>query len=182
MASLRRKGGRSGRLTTSMIGLSAAAIVSVYAVGYMNTRGTDGSLVSLTNASAAATPILQSPQVVTSPGDSRNAGRLAPLATPTPASAPSSQQAAAYRDGTYTGSGNSRHGGMVVTIVVKDAKLVSAAVTSCQTRYDCAKVDGLVKEVVTKQVVPVDHVSGATDSSNAYKQAVAAALVKAKAG
>jgi uncharacterized protein with FMN-binding domain len=35
--------------------------------------------------------------------------------------------------------------------------------------------------MVSRQAVPVSHISGATDSSQAYKQAVSAALNKAAA-
>jgi uncharacterized protein with FMN-binding domain len=70
---------------------------------------------------------------------------------------------------------------MQVTVVVSGGKITSAAITSCQTRYPCSDVDSLVKAVVSQQTVPANHVSGATDSSTAYKQAVNAALAQARA-
>ncbi len=101
-----------------------------------------------------------------------------PRATP-PAAGGRQAQASGLRDGSYTGVGNSRHGGMEVTVVVKGGKLVSANVTGCGTRYPCSKVNPLVSEVVNRQGPPVDYVSGATDSSMAYIQAVRSALGQA---
>ena len=88
-------------------------------------------------------------------------------------------QASIYRDGTYVGMGTSRHGTIQATVVIKDGKISSASISRCMTRYPCSYVDRLVNEVVASQAVPVDHVSRATDSSNAFKQAVAQAIAEA---
>lgn len=96
--------------------------------------------------------------------------RIVPTAAPSP-----------YKDGSYTGSGNSRHGGMEVKVVIKEGKITSANVTSCGTRYPCSDVDQLISAAVSKQSVPANHVSGASDSSQAYKQALTSALKQAKA-
>jgi hypothetical protein len=117
-----------------MVGLSAAAIASVYAVGYLRTSGASDSFAATVDPTATVGALPTSPSV-----------------------------------------------GMEVTVVIKDQKIVSAAVSQCGTRYSCDKVDTLTRLTVSRQAVPVDHVSGATDSSNAYKQAVAAALAKARA-
>jgi uncharacterized protein with FMN-binding domain len=63
--------------------------------------------------------------------------------------------------------------------VIKGGKISSAAISRCGTRYSCSVINALVSEVVTRQAVPVDHISRATDSSNAYKQAVTNALANA---
>ncbi|MDP9238506.1 MAG: FMN-binding protein [Chloroflexota bacterium] len=86
-----------------------------------------------------------------------------------------------YNDGSYIGNGNSRHGGMQVTVVIKGGRITSANVTSCGTRYPCSDVDALIRAAVSKQSVPANHVSGATDSSQAYRQALTSALKQAKA-
>ena len=70
---------------------------------------------------------------------------------------------------------------MQVTVVIRNGKIVSAAVSQCGTRYPCSDVDPLVRSVVNQQAAPVNHVSGATDSSRAYTTAVKAALAQAKA-
>lgn len=88
--------------------------------------------------------------------------------------------AAAYTDGTYTGTGTSRHGSIAATVVIQGGKIVSAEITQCGTRYPCSKVAALPGEVVARQSSAVDFVSGATDSSQAYQGAIANALAKAK--
>jgi uncharacterized protein with FMN-binding domain len=65
--------------------------------------------------------------------------------------------------------------------VIKNGRITSANVVSCHTRYSCSDVDLLVSEAVSMQSVPVHHVSGATDSSKAYNQALANALDQATA-
>ena len=87
-----------------------------------------------------------------------------------------------YVDGTYTGRGSSRHGDIAVAVVIEGGAIVSAAVTDCGTRYPCSDVNPLVSEVLTSGTVPVHNVSGATDSSRAYRAAVAQALQKALGG
>jgi uncharacterized protein with FMN-binding domain len=152
-----RSGARKGKLSGSIIAISSAAIISVYALGRTNTSAAFGQL-------NAAAPAASAPVTPASNGGS-------PAATP----------AATYRDGTYTGSGTSRKGGMQVKVVIKDGKIASANVTSCGTRYPCSDVDPLIRAAVSKQSVPANYVSGATESSKAYKQALTAALQQAKA-
>jgi uncharacterized protein with FMN-binding domain len=204
-------GSRSSRVTAGLVGLSGAAILSVYAVGYMNTNaaadqltasGPDGTLPGSGGAGSSSVAPSGNPRVQRNPSDSGGddgggnrapqPSQNAPTATPTPSqpgsgqgargssgSAAPQQQAAGYRDGTYVGVGNSRHGGIQVSVVVKSGKVTSASVTGCGTRYPCSKVNPLVSEVVNRQGAPVDYVSGATDSSMAYIQAVRSALSQA---
>ncbi len=204
---------RKTRMTAGLVGLSAAAIASVYAVGYLNTGAAADQLLT---AGLSGDPLAagqggggSTTGPVTAPrtergtfgsehDDGEQPRQNAPLATPAPAnpgggqqprqSAPSAnptpapqQQTSAYHDGTFTGVGNSRHGGMQVSVVIKGGQLVSANVTGCGTRYPCSKVNLLVSEVLKRQGSPVDYVSGATDSSMAYIQAVRSALAQASA-
>ncbi len=151
------------KLSGSMIAISSAAIVAVYALGRTNTSAVSDQL----NVDAPTAVASMAPNSPAS-GTSR---------TPTVVDAAS----ATYKDGSYTGSGNSRHGGMQVKVVIQGGKITSANVVSCGTRYPCSDIDPLISAAVSKQAVPTNHVSGATDSSQAYKQAVTAALKQAKA-
>ena len=83
------------------------------------------------------------------------------------------------RDGSFVGDGFSRHGDIEATVIVSAGKIVSANVTGCGTRYSCNVVRSLVSEVVSRQTAPVDLVSGATDSSRAYHDAIVKALSQA---
>ena len=87
-----------------------------------------------------------------------------------------SSQTSGYKDGTYTATGYGRHGPVEVQVVIQGGKIVSAAISRCGTHYSCAVISRLPGEVVARQSAQVDFVSGATDSSIAYQQAVAQAL------
>jgi uncharacterized protein with FMN-binding domain len=174
------------------VGLSSAAIVSVYAVGYANTRDADNGLLQVAQAAgpeASPTAVPQARQQIPvdpAPRTFSN-GSQQPTATPTPTRSAGAQaqtqpqSASGYRDGTYVGVGSSRHGGIQATVIVSGGKITSAAITGCGTRYPCSKVTSLVNQVLTIQAPPVNYVSGATDSSQAYYQAVASALTQARA-
>jgi uncharacterized protein with FMN-binding domain len=165
---------RKGKLAGSIVAMSSAAIISIYTLGRANTSAAYDQLT----ADAPTAAAVAAPSVQAAPGV-----RAAPTVAPstTPAQSASSPTAAIYKDGSYTGNGNSRHGGMEVTVVIKDGKIISANVTSCGTRYPCSDINPLIRAAVSKQSVPANHVSGATDSSKAYTQALAGALKQAKA-
>ena len=201
----------------TLLALSAAAITSIYTVGYVSTQASVDKLTADATVAAVATEVpTQSPQrtvgttatqpkstpttVPTSPTTAASSARAGPTSTTVPSTAtttttpatvtpssvpsatPSPTPVSGYRDGTYVGMGTSRHGSIEATVVIQGGKITSASVSSCNTRYPCSNVASLVKLVVTQQAVPVNHVSGATDSSTAYKTAVAKALAQAKQG
>lgn len=174
------KPGRSSRMKAGLVGLSSAAIVSVYAAGYLNTRADATSSVAAAlpalSAASTATPTTPAQPTQATGGSITQPGARA---TATPTTPPSTQ--AAYRDGSYVGIGSSRHGSIQATVIVEGGKIVSAEITGCGTKYPCSKVSNLPGQVVARQTANVNYVSGATDSSRAYMGAVAAALAQAKA-
>jgi uncharacterized protein with FMN-binding domain len=147
------------RLSSGLLGLSSAAILTVYAMGYIQTRQLTGpNVISLASEPGEVPkPVAQA------------------SASPTPAG----QTQAGYKDGTYIGLGTSRHGNIEATVVIQGGKIVSAKVSRCMTRYPCSDVTPLVGEALSIQATPVHHVSGASDSSRAYKMAVSNALSQA---
>jgi uncharacterized protein with FMN-binding domain len=158
----------SGRkLAGGLLALGSSAVVSVYTLGYVSTQSSINDLSQQVAATASPAP---SNQTVVTP-------RSAPTATPSTSAA-----TAGYQDGTYTGTGNSRHGSITVSVVIKNGEITSASVSDCRTRYPCSDINPLISAVLTNQKVPTNHVSGATDSSTAYKSAVKAALQKALVG
>jgi uncharacterized protein with FMN-binding domain len=184
---------RKKRATNRLLVLSSAAVLAVYGIGYARTepaaRAADaGQVAAGIAATPAAAPARTAIAALPTPPVPRSA--LPPSATPAtrqpaPARLPSATPAppaagVTLRDGTYVGSGTSRHGGIEVTVVVKGGAIVSAEITRCGTRYPCSKIAMLPGQVVSRQSVNVDMVSGATDSSRAYQAAVTAALAKAR--
>lgn len=109
---------------------------------------------------------------------------------PSPAAAPAAQPRSQYKDGTYLGWGTSRHGDIQASVEIASGKITSAAIVQCLTRYSCSWISprtpgtgspefDLPGQVVTRQSAKVDYVSGATESSDAFFQAISQALSKA---
>jgi uncharacterized protein with FMN-binding domain len=206
----RQSRGANKKLTNGLVALSSAAVLAVYGVGYARTApaadaagtvvptaavvsaaatssptatATTAPAMTAATASSATTGVAAVPPTLT-PAPTSTAPALAPTAT-TPAptattAAAAAQASSAYRDGTYVGTGTSRHGSIEATVVVQGGKIVSAQVTGCGTRYPCSRIAALPGQVITRQSAAVDFVSGATDSSIAYRGAVANALAQAR--
>jgi uncharacterized protein with FMN-binding domain len=115
----------------------------------------------------------------------------APAESPAPSAAtPAAQPRIQYKDGTYLGWGTSRHGDIQASVEIASGKITSAAIVQCLTRYSCSWISprtpgtgspefDLPGQVVTRQSAKVDYVSGATESSDAFFQAISQALSKA---
>ena len=99
---------------------------------------------------------------------------------PPPPPSPPLPAALQYKDGTYTGWGSCRHGDIQASVVIEGGRIASATIAQCYTRYPCTWIDHAPGQVVARQSIKVDYVSGATQSVDAFKQAVAEALAKAK--
>jgi uncharacterized protein with FMN-binding domain len=93
---------------------------------------------------------------------------------------PAAPPAPTWKDGTYTGWGFSRHGNIEATVAIEGGRIASAIISQCRTRYSCSVIDRLPPEVSQRQSPDVDFVSGATQSADAFYEAVVAALNKAK--
>ena len=93
---------------------------------------------------------------------------------------PASASAPKWRDGTYTGLGDSPHGDIEARVVIKDGRIVAAGIATCDTRYPCNVIDPLIRQPVERQSPDVDYMSHATESSDAYYNALVAALENAR--
>ncbi len=177
------KPGHSSKMKAGLMGLSSAAIVSVYAAGYVHTDASNPSGELAIAQAATATPA-RTTTTVSGGTAPRATSTTAPMGTPaaraTSTPTTSAGTTAAYADGTYVGVGSSRHGSIQATVVVEGGKIVSAEITGCATKYPCSKVASLPAQVIARQSASVNYVSGATDSSKAYAGAVAQALAQAK--
>jgi uncharacterized protein with FMN-binding domain len=241
-----------GKMTNGLVALSSAAILTVYAAGYLRTRSAAEQFTAepadLRRAGAIAGPPAQAPPPrqpvdARNPGDATSAVPASPVsnsvasaassktaspesspaptadfngpagpkdvqpAAPTEETTPLSPEALTtstvaadvesakaepsaapestdgkdtkdtkYRDGTYSGWGYSRHGDIEAAVVVQDGRVVSAEITQCQTRYSCSVIDMLPTQVISRQNPFVDLISGATESANAYSNAIYRAL------
>jgi len=81
-----------------------------------------------------------------------------------------------YKDGLYFGRGSCRHGDLQASVAIKDGRIVAAAISECHTRYSKNVIARLPGQVVARQSPDVDHVSGATESSDAFSHALHEAI------
>jgi uncharacterized protein with FMN-binding domain len=119
---------------------------------------------------------------------STSAPSPASTTNPPAVAAPAVPAKSAYKDGVYLGWGSCRHGDIEASVTIQDGKIALVAISQCLTRYSCGwiapKIPGaglpdLPSQVVERQGPKVDYVSGATESSYAFADAVVAALSKA---
>jgi uncharacterized protein with FMN-binding domain len=126
-----------------------------------------------TAPSTAPAPVAEPPKVA-----AENPVAAPVAVTPSPASAEPAPPA--WKDGSYSGWGYSRHGNIEATVVIEGGRIASAVISQCRTRYSCSVIDMLPPQVALRQSPDVDYVSGATQSANAFYGAVVEALGKAK--
>lgn len=87
-----------------------------------------------------------------------------------------------YKDGTYTGTGKGRGGDMEVTVTIADGKVSDIVVNSHAESSDIGApaLDRLIQKTITANSAEIDGASGATMTSDGFRQAVAQALSKAQ--
>ncbi|MEO6879232.1 MAG: FMN-binding protein, partial [Gemmatimonadaceae bacterium] len=85
-----------------------------------------------------------------------------------------------FKDGSYSGWGTSLHGDIQVSVEIRGGRIAATSIAQCLTRYSCSWIADLPAQVVAGQTVRVDLVSGATQSSEAFRAAVADALRQAR--
>lgn len=111
-----------------------------------------------------------------------------PNATPAPTKKPAVTKAPSgafpYPNGTFTGSGKGYHGTITVKVVIKNHTITSVKITSHDGEDDAFfnRAKTLADQIVEKQDVNLDAISGATRSSNGILDAVKNALEAAKNG
>lgn len=87
-----------------------------------------------------------------------------------------------YKDGTYTGTGKGNNGDITVEVLIEDGSLVTIKLIDHDETpgiYEAAEKT-VTASIIKTQSVEVDGVSGATNSANGIKEAVAAALENAR--
>ncbi len=88
---------------------------------------------------------------------------------------------AKYKDGTYTGVGRGFKPGLKVEVTIKNSKITDIIIVDHNESLGYYEVpfEVVPKDIIKKQSIDVDTVSGATRSSNGIKEAVEEALKKA---
>ena len=167
----------------SLVALSASAIATVYAVGYVHTQPAEpapelaGEIVQI---AAAPTPTVEVMHEHAAPTSeivvSVSTAVASPTAEPTAVKMPDVK----YNDGTYAGAGTSRFGDVEVEVAIVGGRINQIVLTSVTTTYSPRYVAPLPAEAIRRQSPFVDLVSGASVSSQAFSEAVQRALLKAK--
>ncbi|MGC9599024.1 MAG: FMN-binding protein [Minisyncoccia bacterium] len=110
-----------------------------------------------------------------------------PATTQTPTPAPA-QTAGMYKDGSYTGSvADAYYGDVQVKAIIQGGQLSDVQVLQYPSdrgtsrSINDAAMPQLVREAIKAQSANVNIVSGATQSSEAFRQSLASALAAAKA-
>jgi uncharacterized protein with FMN-binding domain len=170
--------GRRRKVGPGLMALGSSVVLAAYGAGWMETQAYRADLLQpLANEDLPPLDTRSPRAAVPAPGDA-----IPPSTSPTASDArPTATPAAAWRDGKYTGRGESVHGGVTVAIVIAGSRIASAQIVVCDTRYACSEIDSLSDQVVERQSARLRYVSGATDSSRAYVKAIEAALAKASA-
>ena len=138
------------KMGRGLVALSSAAVAAVYLTGYGLTHGPDVTLA----AGISATPTALA--VATSPASTSG-----------------------YKDGTYTGTGTSRRGGVDVAVTISGGRIAGVQITRSFTEYPVSRIASLPAQVIARQSAQVDRVTGATYSTQAFQTAVQQALALA---
>jgi uncharacterized protein with FMN-binding domain len=140
-----------GKISNELVALSSAVIFAVYLAGSVRTEPEASRFPEHAGTRGAAVA-----------ADERDG------------------QTTAYRNGIYYGWGYSRHGDIEAYVTIESGRIAAAGIERCQTRYPCSRIRELPGQVRDRQSAEVDYVSGATQSAEAFYDAVVQALSKAK--
>jgi uncharacterized protein with FMN-binding domain len=168
-----------------LVALSASAVAAIYIAGLLSTQTAAQSVTEAvaapppTPSSAAAnpsttstTPSASAPTVVVGASATATA-----TATPTTATSPAST----YSDGTYSATGTSPLGNVTVSVSLSSDRITNVQITKVTTKFPVSRIASLPAQVIQGQTASVNVVTGATYSSQAFRQAVQLALQQARA-
>jgi uncharacterized protein with FMN-binding domain len=170
------------KMPRRLVALSASAVASIYAAGLLATQPAALSVAAAAAAPEPAVVASPTPSAVSAPvvvvgATSTTAPIVAPTAIATAVTA--NQSTSAYANGTYSGTGSSRFGNVSVSVTVSNGKISNVQITKVTTSFPMSRIASLPGQVVKNQTANVNVVTGATYSSQAFKQAVQTALAQA---
>src|SRR5579871_804757 len=117
------------KMPRQLVALSTSAIAAIYFAGFVATRSADAGIAS--TASAYSVPTNASASA------SNTGSSSAPAVT-------------AYRDGTYSGSGTSRRGGVSVAVTVAGGRITNVSISRVTTEYPSSRISALPAQVVAR--------------------------------
>ena len=154
--------------------------MAVYMAGYLRTQSAADRFAKEVAHRRIASVAPRRVNSVTEGLHWNEAATAASTAAPIESAPTSAKPGHSWKDGILTGWGFSRHGNIEATVMIEGGRVARAFISKCLTRYSCGVIDILPPQVAERQGPDVDYVSGATQSADAFYEAVAAALAKAK--
>ncbi|WP_235822204.1 FMN-binding protein [Gottfriedia luciferensis] len=85
-----------------------------------------------------------------------------------------------YKNGIFYGMGSNRRGSIQIALKINEDKIIDVEISNYGMHYSEKDIVNLPNEVVHVQSSQVQNVSGATFSTQAFKDAVQDALLKAR--
>lgn len=163
-----------------------------HALPALNVSDNPGSTIALNSNddSPVTTPIINTPSPTNSTPPPAVPPSPAPVNTtpqPTPTAAPIPKPVGQYKDGTYTGnSADAYYGYVQVKVTISGGKISNVKFLdypsdrSTSREISSFAIPQLTSEAIAAQNANVDIVSGATDTSLAFRQSLGSALAQAK--
>ncbi|HJV17692.1 MAG TPA: FMN-binding protein [Bacillales bacterium] len=159
------EGNDMAKMDKKWIILCSTAIAAIYTAGYVSTGD---------QAVASIQPNQQVQMDIPSNGNQSNQNWQSGNVTE------NSQSHSIYQDGIYVGMGSNRRGSIEVTVTIQNDKITDVEIRNHNMHYPQYYTDGLPDEVLQSQSARVQNVSGATYSTDAFKDAVQDALNQAQ--
>jgi uncharacterized protein with FMN-binding domain len=167
--SITLEGFNMAKMNKKWVVLCSTAIGAIYAAGYFSTE-TQAALQQPTQLS----------QVSSQTGSSQTGSSQTGSSQTGSSQIGSSQSKSQYKNGTFHGTGSNRRGSIQVAVSIKSDKITDVQISDFAMHYTIDDVVDLPKEVIQKQSAQVQNVSGATYSTQAFKDAIQNALSQAK--
>lgn len=150
--------------------------------------------LSQSQSNASATFVASQPIALSTKNQTATTAKKVAVGTATTATSQQSsttttvKKSGLYSDGTYTGSvADAYYGNVQVQAVVSNGKIVDVRFLDypqdrgTSIRINSVAMPYLTQEAIQAQSANVNGVSGASDTSAAFRQSLASALVKARA-
>lgn len=181
-------------LLSSILIVVFAVYVAIQRIGGSNdiyiTSSSNGGKQSLALGPSNQTPASQTPVSVPngeSVGNSPQVTNPNPAPVTTPAKGQTPVNASGYKDGQYTGSvADAYYGNIQVQVTIQGGKITDVQFLDyphdrgTSVRINTQAMPVLKQEAIQAQSANVDVVSGATQTSGAFNQSLASALLQAK--